>query len=120
MIFFLFIQAVLNIALVMSDPDMEGIYLFKAQLIPFLCALPFIFKRDFRKNFSKMLYSFCGIGFLSLAIDYALHSHVGLIQLATVFVPLALYGLFHFAVWNVQRAKERFSLAALAMSSLSW
>ena len=120
MIFFLFIQAVLNIALVMSDPDMEGIYLFKAQLIPFLCALPFIFKRDFRKNFSKMLYSYCGIGFLSLAIDYALRSHVGLIQLATVFVPLALYGLFHFAVWNVQRVKERFSLAALAMSSLSW
>ena len=120
MIAFLFIQAVLNIALVMADPDLEGIYSFKAQLVPFLCAIPFLFSRTFRLHFSKMLYGYCGLGFLSLALDYTLRSHVGLIQLVTVFGPLALYGLFRFAVWNVHRCKEKESLYALALSSIGW
>ena len=120
MIAFLFIQAVLNIALVMADPDLEGIYTFKAQLVPFLCALPFLFSRTFRLHFSKMLYGYCGLGFLSLALDYTLRSHVGLIQLVTVFGPLALYGLFRFAVWNAHRCKEKESLYALALSSIGW
>lgn len=120
MIAFLFIQAVLNIALVMADPDLEGIYSFKAQLVPFLCAIPFLFSRTFRLHFSKMLYGYCGIGFLSLALDYTLRSHVGLIQLVTVFGPLALYGLFRFAVWNAHRCKEKESLYALALSSIGW
>ncbi len=120
MIAFLFIQAVLNIALAMADPDLEGIYLFKAQLVPFLCALPFIFSRYFRSHFSKALYAYSGIGFLSLAVDYTLRSHVGLIQLAAVFGPLAIYGLFRFAVWNIHRCKEKQSLYALALSAISW
>lgn len=120
MIAFLFIQAVLNIALVMADPDLEGIYSFKAQLVPFLCAIPFLFSRTFRLHFSKMLYGYCGLGFLSLALDYTLRSHVGLIQLVTVFGPLALYGLFRFAGWNVHRCKEKESLYALALSSIGW
>lgn len=120
MIAFLFIQAVLNIALVMADPDLEGIYSFKAQLVPFLCVIPFLFSRTFRLHFSKMLYGYCGLGFLSLALDYTLRSHVGLIQLVTVFGPLALYGLFRFAVWNAHRCKERESLYALALSSIGW
>lgn len=120
MIAFLFIQAVLNIALVMADPDLEGIYSFKAQLVPFLCAIPFLFSRTFRLHFSKMLYGYCGLGFLSIALDYTLRSHVGLIQLVTVFGPLALYGLFRFAVWNVHRCKEKESLYALALSSIGW
>ncbi len=120
MIAFLFIQAVLNIALVMADPDLEGIYSFKAQLVPFLCAIPFLFSRTFRLHFSKMLYGYCGLGSLSLALDYTLRSHVGLIQLVTVFGPLALYGLFRFAVWNTHRCKEKESLYALALSSIGW
>ncbi|MBP5247060.1 MAG: apolipoprotein N-acyltransferase [Fibrobacter sp.] len=67
-----------------------------------------------------MLYGYSAIGFLSLALDYTLRSHVGLIQLATVFGPLALYGLFRFALWNIRRFKEPESRSALAISAIGW
>ena len=51
MIGFLFVQMVLNAALVLANPDIEGIYTFHAQLVPFLGALPFLFRQKTRRHF---------------------------------------------------------------------
>ncbi len=121
MIFALFlVQAVLDIALVRASPDAEGIYFFAPQIVPLLCALPFLLSRKVRADFSKALGAFCGTGFLSLAADYLLQAHVGILQLCTVFVPLFLLGLFRFAVWNFRRIKERESRLALLACSIGW
>ncbi len=121
MIFALFlVQAVLDIALVRASPDAEGIYFFAPQIVPLLCALPFLLSRKVRADFSKALGVFCGTGFLSLAADYLLQAHVGILQLCTVFVPLFLLGLFRFAVWNFRRIKERESRLALLACSIGW
>ncbi len=121
MIFALFlVQAVLDIALVRASPDAEGIYFFAPQIVPLLCALPFLLSRKVRTDFSKALGAFCGTGFLSLAADYLLQAHVGILQLCTVFVPLFLLGLFRFAVWNFRRIKERESRLALLACSIGW
>ncbi len=121
MIFVLFlVQAVLDIALVRASPNAEGIYFFAPQIVPLLCALPFLLSRKVRADFSKALGAFCGTGFLSLAADYLLQAHVGILQLCTVFVPLFLLGLFRFAVWNFRRIKERESRLALLACSIGW
>ncbi len=121
MIFALFlVQAVLDIALVRASPDAEGIYFFAPQIVPLLCAMPFLLSRKVRTDFSKALGAFCGTGFLSLAADYLLQAHVGILQLCTVFVPLFLLGLFRFAVWNFRRIKERESRLALLACSIGW
>ena len=120
MIGFLFVQIVLNAALVLANPDIEGIYTFHAQLVPFLGALPFLFRQKTRRHFSKFLWSYCLVGFLALALDYILYSHVGLIQLATVFVPFLLFALFRFVQWNWKRIHEKESLTALALCSIGW
>ncbi len=121
MIFALFlVQAVLDIALVRASPNAEGIYFFAPQIVPLLCALPFLLSRKVRTDFSKALGAFCGTGFLSLAADYLLQAHVGILQLCTVFVPLFLLGLFRFAVWNFRRIKERESRLALLACSIGW
>lgn len=118
MIIFLFVQLVLNIALVMANPADEGIYVFTPQLIPLLAAIPFLFSKKIRLK--KNLGIFCGTGFLSLAVDYIFRSHVGLIQLCTVFVPIIVFGLMRFAIWNFRRARERESLAALFACCIAW
>ena len=120
MIGFLFVQIVLNAALVLANPDIEGIYTFHAQLVPFLGALPFLFRQKTRRHFSKFLWSYCLVGFLALVLDYILYSHVGLIQLATVFVPFLLFALFRFVQWNWKRIHEKESLTALALCSIGW
>lgn len=120
MIFLLFVEAVLNAALVLASPDAEGIYLFWPQIFPLLAAVPFIFSKNIRVRFKTAFWGCFLTGFLSLAADYALRSHVGILQLAAVFVPLFLYGIFHFAVWNFHRLKERDSRAALFFCSVGW
>lgn len=117
---FLIVQAILDIALVRANPDAEGIYLFAPQLVPFVCALPFLLSKKIRNNFPKALGIFCGTGFLSLAADYLLQTHVGLFQLCAVFIPLFLFGLFRFAVWNFHRVRERESRFALLICSIGW
>lgn len=120
MIFFLFLQFVLNAALLLSNPDFEGIYTYIPQIVPFLAALPFLFSKKIRGKFQKTLFLYSAVGFLSLAADYTLHSHVGLIQLSAISIPLFLYGLFRFAVWNWRRLKERESRLALFVCSIGW
>lgn len=119
-IFFLFLQIVLNISLVHSDPNVEGIYFFAAQAVPFLCALPFLFSKKIRADFPKVFWGYFIVGFLALAADYVLRSHVGIIQLCTVFLPLFAYGLFRFAVWNLHRIRERESRMALFVCCVGW
>ena len=120
MIGFLFVQFVLNAALVPAAPALNGFYIFIPQLFPIIAAIPFFFRKKFRQNFQRILLAFSAIGFLSLACDYTLHSHVGVIQLISVFVPLILLGLFHFVKWNFKRLCEKESRLALALSSIGW
>lgn len=117
---FFLVQAILDIALVRTSPEAEGIYFFAPQIVPFVCALPFLFSRKIRSRFPKALGIFCGTGFFSLAADYLLQTHAGIIQLCAVFIPLFLFGLFRFAVWNFRRIRERESRLALLVCSIGW
>lgn len=118
--FFLFVEIVLNAALIRSEPLAEGIYTSWLQLVPAIAFLPFLLSQNFRRSFSQNLLTFCALNFLSLAADYTFFSHVGLVQLCTTFIPLFVLGLIRFAIWNFHRIRERESRKALAICTIGW
>lgn len=118
--FFLFVEIVLNAALIQAEPLAEGIYVFWPQIMPAVAFLPFLLSKNFRQNFAQNMLMFCTLSLLSLAADYTLNSHIGLVQLCTTFVPLSVFGLIRFATWNFHRILERESRFALAICTIGW
>jgi len=120
MILFVALQIIAGIILFAIRPETVGLYTFLPHAVPLFVAIPFLFSSDFRKHFSKYLYLFAGIYFAFLALDYTLDSHASVVSLAVIFVPLFLFGLIHFFIWNVHRIFEKQSIQALALCSIAW
>ena len=104
----------------LSIPDEPGLYNWKPQFIPFVLALPFLFVKTIRKPFNRFIYTYAGITFFFLALDYLVKSHAGLIQISVTFLPLALYLLFCFGRWNIARIRDKDSHTALLLSTIAW
>ena len=101
-------------------PDMPGLYTWKAQYIPFIVTVLFLFVRDARKPFNRFIYSYAAFAFLFLALDYLIAGHAGLIQISVTFIPLGLYLLFRFSIWNFKKLREKDSRTALLLSTIAW
>ena len=114
----LLLLAELGIYLVI--PDNPGLYTWKPQFIPFIVALPFLFVKNARKPFNRFVYSYASLAFLFLALDYLVSGHAGLVQISVTFIPLGLYLLFRFGLWNFKRLREKDSRTALFLSTIAW
>ena len=114
----LLLLAELGIYLVI--PDNPGLYTWKPQFIPFIVALPFLFVKNARKPFNRFVYSYASLAFLFLALDYLVSGHAGLVQISVTFIPLGLYLLFQFGLWNFKRLREKDSRTALFLSTIAW
>lgn len=101
-------------------PDKPGLYTWGAQYIPFAVALPFLFVRSVRKPFNRFVYTYAAVAFFFLGMDYLVAGHAGLIQIAVTFIPLGLYLLFRFSIWNFKRLREKDSRTALLLSTIAW
>ena len=88
--------------------------------MPFIVALPFLFIKEARKPFNRFVYSYASLAFLFLALDYLVSDHAGLIQISVTFIPLGLYLLFRFGLWNFKRLREKDSRTALLLSTIAW
>ncbi len=118
--FFLGLLFVAELGVYLIIPDMPGLYTWKAQYIPFIVATLFLFVRDARKPFNRFIYSYAAFAFLFLALDYLIAGHAGLIQISVTFIPLGLYLLFRFSIWNVKKLREKDSRTALLLSTIAW
>lgn len=108
-----------------TRPDAPGLYTHNPQFVPFVLSLPFLFIKSIRKNFSRWIYTYSGLAFLFLAIDYNTFNnngagHAGLIQIALTFLPAFLFWLVLFGRWNFRRIKEFDSRRALLLSVIAW
>lgn len=101
-------------------PDEPGLYELNAQWAPLVIALPFFIVKAIRRNFRRSLYTYAGLQFLFLALDYNIASHAGLVQLATTVVPPFIFWVVLFIRWNVFRFREADSRRALLLSSIAW
>ena len=117
---FLGLLFVAELGVYLIIPDMPGLYTWKAQYIPFIVAALFLFVRDARKPFNRFIYSYAAIAFLFLALDYLIAGHAGLIQISVTFIPLGLYLLFQFSIWNFKKLREKDSRTALLLSTIAW
>jgi apolipoprotein N-acyltransferase len=120
MIPFIFLQCIAGIILFALKPDSAGLYTFLPHGIPLLITIPFLFYSDFRKHFNKYLYFFAGIHFVFLTLDYTLNGHASVVSLGIIFIPVFLFGLFHFIVWNIHRGHEKKSRQALILCTIAW
>lgn len=105
--------------------DEPGLYTQNIQFIPFALALPFLFLKQIRSNFTRWIYTYSLLSFICLAVDYNTADynsagHAGLIQIAMTFCPIGLFWIAHFIRWNVRLVKEKDSLAALLLSVFAW
>ena len=117
---FLGLLFVAELGIYLVIPDKPGLYTWKPQLMPFIVALPFLFVKEARKPFNRFVYSYASLAFLFLALDYLVSGHAGLIQISVTFIPLGLYLLFRFGLWNFKRLREKDSRTALLLSTIAW
>ncbi len=101
-------------------PDKPGLYTWNAQYIPFAIAIIFLFIKSARKPFNRFIYTYAAVAFLFLALDYLVAGHAGLIQISVTFIPLGIYLLFRFCIWNFKRLREKDSRTALLLSTIAW
>ena len=101
-------------------PDQPGLYSWKPQMFPLVLALPFLFIRGTRKPFNRFVYTYAGICFGFLALDYLIRGHAGLFHISITFLPLGVYLLFRFGRWNIARIREKDSRTALMLSTIAW
>ncbi len=106
-------------------PDFPGLYTQSLQLLPFVLALPFLIAKKIRCNFTRWIYAYSILAFAFLALDYNTVNyngagHAGLIQIALTFLPAGLFWIYNFIRWNIRRAKEADSRAALILSAFAW
>lgn len=105
--------------------DEPGLYTQNIQCIPFILALPFLFVKTIRKNFTRWIYTYSALSFFNLAIDYNTANyngagHAGIVQIAMTFCPVGLFWLVNFFRWNIRRIKEQDSRTALMLCTFSW
>ena len=117
---FLGLLFVAELGIYLVIPDKPGLYTWKPQFMPFIVALPFLFVKEARKPFNRFVYSYASLAFLFLALDYLVSGHAGLIQISVTFIPLGLYLLFRFGLWNFKRLREKDSRTALLLSTIAW
>lgn len=106
-------------------PDEPGLYTQWIQIIPTVCAIPFLLFRGIRKKFSFSVYAYSFLSLFFLVLDYNSADfngagHAGLVQIATTFCPIGVFGFIKFLIWNIHRLKEKDSRIALALSSMAW
>lgn len=126
-IFWIYEAAILlaEIAVFTQRPDVPGLYTQNAQFIPFALAVPFLFFKSIRGNFTRWIYGYSLLAFFFLALDYNTADyntagHAGLVQIAVTFLPVGLFWIGHFIRWNYRRIKEYDSRIALAFSAIAW
>ena len=117
---FLGLLFIAELGIYLVIPDKPGLYTWKPQFMPFIVALPFLFVRGARKPFNRFVYSYATLAFIFLALDYLVSGHAGLIQISVTFIPLGLYLLFRFSLWNFKRLREKDSRTALLLSTIAW
>ena len=113
----LFVAEVVAIVL---RPDEPGLYVHIPQVAPLAITLPFFFARAIRKNFRRTLYTYSIVQFAFLAIDYLTAGHAGLLQLSFTAVPVFIFWVILFAIWNAKQIRDFDSRRALLLSSISW
>ena len=101
-------------------PDQPGLYSWKPQAFPLLLSLLFLFLKGARRPFNRFVYTYAGICFGFLALDYLIRGHAGLYHISITFLPLGLYLLYRFGRWNIARLREKESRVALLLSSIAW
>ena len=117
---FLGLLFIAELGIYLVIPDKPGLYTWKPQFMPFIVALPFLFVKEARKPFNRFVYSYASLALLFLALDYLVSGHAGLIQISVTFIPLGLYLLFRFGLWNFKRLREKDSRTALLLSTIAW
>lgn len=108
-----------------TRPNTPGLYTQWQQILPFIITLPFLFFKNIRSNFKRVLFSFAIVSFLFLALDYNIGDikgagHAGLIQIILTSCPIGLFWISLFAKWNFYHIKDKDSRIALLLSSFSW
>ena len=113
----LFVAEVVAIALRSDEP---GLYVHIPHVAPLAITLPFFFARAIRKNFKRILFTYSIVQFAFLAIDYLTAGHAGLLQLAFTAIPISIFWVVLFAIWNAKHIRDVDSRRALFLSSISW
>ena len=101
-------------------PDEPGLYILNYQYLPLAAFVPFFIARSIRQNFRRSLYTYSILQFLFLAIDYLSQSHAGLVQIALTSIPVFIYWLVLFAIWNARHVRSATSRRALLLSTIAW
>lgn len=122
---FVCVQALAALALVLLSPEVPAFYSSNWQLLPVLLLVPFFvpgpkFNKKVREQKPRFVFLFCLVQVLSIALDYALHTHVGLYTLALGTLPAIAIWVFRFARWNLSCVRNRECLGSLALASLAW
>lgn len=122
---FIAVQAVVAVALVLLSPKVPAFYSSNWQLLPVLFLVPFFapglkFNRGIRAQKPRHVFLFCLVQVLSIALDYALKTHIGLYTLALGTLPAIAIWVFRFVRWNFRCVRNRECLTALALSAISW
>lgn len=122
---FFALQLVCAIFAVFSAPKIPGLYVNFLQLFPLILSIPFFipklkFNESIRTKATSHLFFISSIAFISLALDYLLKSHAGLVLLGISFIPAGLIWIFRFICWNYHCVKTKECLIALAFSSIAW
>lgn len=114
------VLAAIELVLFFVRPDTPGLYVQLPQLLPIIAALPFLFIKNVRRQFSHFINTYGIILFAFLALDYLTCSHAGLYQIVATFIPMALYWFSLFVRWNIKMFKQKEALVALALATISW
>lgn len=122
---FFALQLACAIFAVFSAPKIPGLYVNFLQLLPLILSIPFFipklkFNESIRTKAASHLFLISSIAFISLALDYLLKSHAGLVLLGISFIPAGLIWIFRFIRWNYHCVKTKECLIALAFSSIAW
>lgn len=114
------VLAAIELVLFFVRPDTPGLYVQLPQLLPIIAALPFLFIKNVRRQFTHFINTYGIILFAFLALDYLTCSHAGLYQIVATFIPMALYWFSLFVRWNIKMFKQKEALVALALATISW
>ena len=97
---------VAEVVAIILRPDEPGLYVHIPQVAPIVLTLLFFFARAIRKNFRRTLYTYSIVQFAFLAIDYLTAGHAGLLQLSFTAVPVFIFWVILFAIWNAKQFRE--------------
>lgn len=122
---FALVQALLAVILVLASPRVPAFYSSYWQLLPLLFALPFFlpgfkFNEQVRARKPKHVFIFCLVQVLSIALDYALKTHIGLYTLALGTLPAIAIWAFRFVRWNFRCVRNKECLSSLAICAIAW